>query len=121
MARIDDHLERLRQKPTRVRHRIAVATAGAFTALVAVGWMATLAGSGTLALRDTRPVEEAPDDAAVALSESASAFSNLVGAAGAALGATSTAAALRIIDERTSSTLDDAPPPNDTQETVIPF
>lgn len=120
MERLKQHLDTLRAKPEHVRHRIAFGTAFAVTGVVALAWMATMASSGVLALREEAPAAP-PDEIDAALAESTSAFSNLVGAAGAAFGAGSPEAALKIIEERTTSTLDDAPPGNDTQETVIPF
>jgi len=123
--RIIEHIDRLREKPEHVRHRIAVLTAAGITGLVAVTWMGALATSGALALKTDAETETrtgSGDDMAVALNESTSAFSNLMGAAGAAFGATSTEAALQIIETRTSSTLDtNVGPANNTNKTVIPF
>lgn len=118
--RIIEHIDRLREKPEHVRHRIAVLTAAGITGLVAVTWMGALASSGTLALKST---ETQPDtEVSKSISESTSAFSNLMGAAGAAFNATSTQAALDIIETRTSSTLDaQVQPANATNKTVIPF
>lgn len=123
--RIIEHVERLREKPEHVRHAIAMGVAFAFTGLVAFGWITAMATSGTLALKSNAAVEEvrgAGTDVSEVVAESSSAFSNLMGAAGAALGATSTEAALRVIETRTSSTLDmQMKPANDTYKTVIPF
>lgn len=115
--RIIEHIDRLREKPEHVRHRIAVLTAASITGLVAVTWMGALAASGTLALSVT---ERTPDREVS--EEPTSAFSNLMGAAGAAFNASSTEAALDIIETRTSSTIDaKAQPANNTHKTVIPF
>lgn len=123
--RIIQHVERLREKPEHVRHAIAMGVAFVFTGLVAVTWMTAMATSGTLALKPSTETGEGAgtgDAATEAVAQSASAFSSLMGAAGAALGATSTEAALRVIETRTSSTLDkQAKPANDTYKTVIPF
>lgn len=121
--RIIEHLDRLREKPQHVRHQIAMATAFGITSLVALGWVTALATSGTLALKDAPAQADGADQAlAASVQESSSAFSNLMGAAGAAFTATSTEAALRIIDTRTSSTLDArSEPANATSKTVIPF
>lgn len=118
--RIIEHIDRLREKPEHVRHRIAVLTAASITGLVAVTWMGALASSGTLALKAT---ETAPDkEMSESITESTSTFTNLMGAAGAAFNATSTEAALQIIETRTSSTLDArVAPANATNKTVIPF
>lgn len=122
--RIIEHIDRLREKPEHVRHRIAVLTAAGITGLVAVTWMGALASSGTLAL-NTNEVQEGGSgtgEVSEAISESTSAFSNLMGAAGAAFNATSTEAALQIIETRSSSTLDGkVAPANATNKTVIPF
>lgn len=123
--RIIEHIDRLREKPEHVRHRIAMLTAAGITGLVAVTWMGALATSGTLALKTGAVAESASGtgtEVSEAISESSSAFTNLMGAAGAAFGATSTEAALQIIETRTSSTITaDAQPANATHRTVIPF
>ncbi len=122
--RIIDHIDRLREKPEHVRHRIAVLTAAGITGIVAVTWMGALASSGTLALKTGATPENGSGTGEVTktISESTSAFSNLMGAAGAAFNATSTEAALQIIETRTSSTLDaKVGPANATNKTVIPF
>lgn len=112
--RIIEHIDRLREKPEHVRHRIAVLTAAGITGLVAVTWMGALATSGTLALK---PLPE-PEPVA----ETAPSFSRLVGAAGAALSAPSNDPELEIVESRTSSTLDSSvKPANATHKTVIPF
>lgn len=125
--RIRDHIENLRQKPEHVRHHIALATAFGVTGLVAVTWMTAMATSGTFALKPD-PIaqgegDQASGDVAKALDESTSAFSNLMGAAGAAFGATSSEAALSIIESetRTSSTFDTKASDNASTKTVIPF
>lgn len=122
--RIIEHVERLRQHPEHVRYRIAMGTAFAVTALVAVGWAVALTTSGTLALKDPEPVAAGPtpeSELAKSFSETGSAFNNLMGAAGAAFGATSTEAALRIIDTRTSSTISEEETGAGASATVISF
>lgn len=125
--RIVHHIERLREKPHHVRHRIAMLTALVATGVIVVGWAAALTTSGALALK-SEPVRSeegaaSPEsDISQAFSESKSAFSNLVGAAGAAFGATSSQAALKVLDTRTSSTLNaESRTQNNTDKTVIPF
>lgn len=112
------HIETLKQKPEHVRHQIALLTAFSVTGLVTMGWLAAMATSGTFAL-NTTPAEEVP----VVAQETpdASTFSNLMGAAGAAFGATSTDPDLTIVDSKTSSTLDANAPMNASDKTVIPF
>jgi hypothetical protein len=121
MARIIEHIDRLREKPEHVRHTIAFGVAIGISGLVAVGWMTALATSGTLALETDQPVIE--DSATKALAESTYAFSNLMGAASAAFTATSTEAALNIIETRTSSTLNTSATESSTGagKTIIPF
>jgi hypothetical protein len=121
--RLKGHIEELRQRPEHVRYNIAMGIAAGVTSLVALGWGAALATGGTLALKDTAP-EPAGESLTEALEEPASSLSNLMGAAGAALGAGSGEAALDIIESetRTSSTLEDrSAPANATDKTVIPF
>ena len=122
---IHGHIERLREKPEHVRHTIAMGTAFVFTGLVAVGWMTAMATSGTLALKPSAPVNDgAGAEVAKTVTESTTAFSSLLGAAGAAFTATSTDAALDIIESetRTSSTLNaNQTSANATTKTVIPF
>lgn len=125
--RIIQHIERLREKPHHVRHRIAMLTAIVATGVVALGWITALSTSGALALQSPAPVSEedavTPEaDISKAFSDSKSAFSNLVGAASAAFGATSSEAALQVLETRTSSTLNaESRTKNDTDKTVIPF
>lgn len=120
MATLPEHIERLRAQPEHVRHRVALGIATAITALVAVTWAGTLATSGRLALKDTGAI--APEELTASVSESASTFSNLMSAAGAALNATSSDAVLRIVETKTSSTIETQPASaNNTNQTVIPF
>lgn len=122
--RIIEHVERLREHPEHVRYRIAMGIAAGVTSLVAVGWAVALTTSGTLALKDTdpRPLTGPTPESELtrSFSETGNAFSNLVGAAGAALGATSSEAALRVIETRTSSTIDEESA-SVGSKTVIPF
>lgn len=125
--RIIQHIERLREKPHHVRHRIAMFTAVVATGVVTFGWLTALSTSGALALSTPDPVVEegaaTPEaDISKAFSDSKSAFSNLVGAAGAAFGATSSEAALQVLETRTTSTLNaESRTQNNTDKTVIPF
>jgi hypothetical protein len=117
------HIERLQEKPEHVRHQIAMGVAVGVTALVATGWAVALGTSGALALNNPEPVEgDGRDSLIESFEEPANAFTNLMGAAGAAFNATSTEAALKVIETRTSSTLEGrAQPANNTEKTVIPF
>lgn len=124
--RIIEHIDYLRQKPEHVRQRIALGVALGISGLVAVTWMTAMATSGTLALKSSTVAEDASgtgSDVSAAVSESTSAFTSLMGAAGAAFNATSTEAALDIIESetRTSSTFRTNTSANATDKTVIPF
>ncbi len=121
-TRIIDHIDTLRAKPEHVRHRIALAASLGITALVAVGWLIAVATSGTLALKSDDALASTPGqagaDVAQTVADTKSNFSQLLGAAGAAFGATSTAPSLTIVETRASSTLDR---PNPATQTAIPF
>ena len=121
MAAVTEHLERLRAKPHHVRRQIAFSASVVITALVAVGWMGAMVSSPKFAI-DQRPTEGDEVDFGSAITDTRSNFSDLVGAAGAALGASSSPAAITVVDTKTRSTLD-VPRHNynDTKETVIPF
>jgi hypothetical protein len=119
MATISEHLERVREKPHHERRRIAFVSSLLLTGLVAFGWMGALASSGTLAIAD-------PDgdvaDMRDGLASTKSNFSGLLGAAGAAIGATSSPAAVVVVDGATFSTLDERQEHlNNTNKTVITF
>jgi hypothetical protein len=120
--RIIDHIDTLRAKPEHIRHRIAMSVAFAFTGVVALGWMTAMVTSGTLALKSQSLAADTSETGSGVLDEPATAISSLMGAAGAAFGATSTDPELSIIDSKTSSTLDArAASPKATDKTVIPF
>ncbi len=102
MATLTQHVDTLRAKPHHVRERIAFLAAAGVCAVVAVAWLAALSMSGSLSLKTDDTV--APDANTPALTTSN--FSQLLGAAGAALGATSTDPAIKVIDSQTSSSID---------------
>lgn len=115
---VEKHVENLREKPEHIRHRIAMGTAAGVTGLIALIWAVSLAGSGTLALTGPRTVAE---DATESFADTRENFTELMGAVGESLGATSTEPELRIVDGDTTSTLVTPPPANQTGETVISF
>ena len=119
MAQIMDHIERLREKPEHVRNRIALGVSIGATALVALVWATALATTQVFALKNEGPVapEEVP---APTFAETKSAFSELVGAVGSAVGATSSDPTLQIVDTKTTTTFD-TKVENDTDKTVVPF
>lgn len=123
MASISEYIEELRKKPEPVRQRIAFGVATGVTGLIAVVWMTTLATSGTLAIKSTgTTLGGGPGSATIVdeLAKPVSSMSNLMGAVGAAFGATSTEAALNIIETRTSSTIDTRATTS-ANKTIIPF
>jgi hypothetical protein len=121
MAAVSEHLERLRAKPHHVRRQIAFGTSLAVTALVAVGWMGALLSSPKLAIERT-PGGSEDVNFQESLTETRSNFSDLLGAAGAAIGATTTPSKVIVVDTKTTSTMDvKRDNYNDTRETVIPF
>lgn len=121
MAAVSEHLERLRAKPHHVRRQIAFGTSLVVTALVAVGWMGALLSSPKLAIERT-PTDGEEVNFQESLTETRSNFSDLVGAAGAALGATSSPTKIEVVDTKTSTTMDvKRDNYNNTRETVIPF
>jgi hypothetical protein len=115
------HIEKLRAKPHHVRERIAVGTAAGITGVVALIWVVTLAATGTFSLSSQGGTLASGDSSAAAQTQSG--FSQLVGSADAAFGATTTAPALRIVDDGTKSSLDtkQAAASNNSNQTVIPF
>lgn len=118
MARVHEVVHTLRQKPQHVRENIALGVSGGITLVVALGWLAATSASGTFALS---PSTFGTNDANVseAVASSKSNFSELLGAAGAALGATTTPPTITIVDTEVHSTLDNPALPADA--TVIHF
>jgi hypothetical protein len=120
-----EHLERLRNKPHHVRRNIALGSAGALTALLAVGWLTATIAGGSLALQPV-PLDPTGATAAIAssVSDTSSSFSQLLGAVGAATGisGSSTAPQLQIVDGAQSSTLAaKVSTSTASSQTVIPF
>ncbi len=117
-----DLVAKLRQKPEHVRQRIAVGASAGVTAVIAVTWAGTMAATGTFAIAPSGNGSPAaqPDSFALSGTNAESNFSQLMGAVGAAAGATSSEPALTIIDGETTSSFDTAPATNPSA-TVIPF
>ncbi|KND49460.1 MAG: hypothetical protein AB203_00020 [Parcubacteria bacterium C7867-008] len=122
---ISHHIETIRSKPEHVRERIALGTSAGVTGLVGLIWVATLAATGTFSLHSTNTTlaDNTATTVSTVAAETQTNFSQLVGGVGAALGATSTEPALRIVDEGSSSSLDskDVAAKNNSNATVIPF
>jgi hypothetical protein len=120
---MDKLIQDLRAKPEHVRKRLALGASAGFTALVAVMWAVTLSANGTFAL-SSQPAPEDPNaNGGYVLGGTGvkSNFSQLVGAVGAAAGATTSQTQLTIIDGQTTSTFDHDPAPSTNSATVIPF
>lgn len=118
MARITEHLDTLRAKPHHVRRRIALGSSVAITTLVVVGWIGAMASSDRFALT---PIETPTDGTEAAFANSATNFSQLMGAAGAALGASSTST-VEVVDTQTRTTLPKDPENfNNTRQSTISF
>jgi hypothetical protein len=123
------HIENLRAKPEHIRERIAFGTAAGITGLVALVWVTTLAATGTFSLAPAGGTLASGDqNGSPSADQSANTpaptnFSQLVGAAGAALGATSSDPEIHIVDNGTKSSIPDtsAPAANNSDATVIPF
>jgi hypothetical protein len=119
MAALSEHLERLRAKPHHVRRQIALGSSLAITGLVAIGWMGALVSTPKLAITSGT---ESNVNFQEALTDTGSNFSELLGAAGAAFGASTSPAKISVVDTKTSSTMETPRDNhNDTKETVIPF
>jgi|SRR6185437_3129405 len=103
-----ERLDALRTKPGHIRERIAFLTAALFTGVVAAGWFAVAASSGTFALR----TNSSGQDIGAAFSQGATGVSSLLGAAAAY---SNTVANPGItVETESSSTVEDVP-------TVLPF
>lgn len=119
--RIHEVVHTLRQKPEHVRENIALGVSGGITLVVALGWMVATVASGSFSLTPSATLASAGgNDMKQAMTSSKDSFSQLLGAAGAAVGATSTApATITIVDTEVHSTLDQ--PTVASDETVIHF
>jgi hypothetical protein len=116
MARVHEVVHHLRTKPQHVRENIAIGTAGGITLVVAIGWLFATAASGTFAWTDSPTADPQVHEA---VAEGSNQFSDLLGAAGAVFGATSSPAEITIVDTQVRSTLDQ--PSVSPEATVIHF
>ena len=118
MARLHETIHTLRAKPVHMRENIAIVTAGGITLVVAALWFVANAASGTFAIGPS--AFPANPEAGKAVAASSEGFSQLLGAAGAALSGSSSPATITIVDTQVHSTLDTGNQ-NDTNQTVIHF
>lgn len=117
--RVHEVVHTLRQKPLHVRQNIALGVSGGLTLVVALGWFAANAAAGTFSLAPTSLASDSGTEARQAVAASGNGFTQLLGAAGAAFGATSSPAQITVVDTKTSSTLDHQEP--SPEATVIHF
>ena len=117
-----EFIANLRQKPEHIRKRIAVGTSVGVTGLVGLIWITAMATTGAFALStpNTEGTETPAEEFALSGTNVQSNFSQLMGAVGAAAGATSSDPELKIVDGDTSSSFEKEPSPNQSV-TVIPF
>jgi len=120
MATITHHIERLKEKPSHIRERIAFGISGGITGLVAIGWLVAMSSSGSFSLATKSVANAVTPSAEVSqsVSQSTSNFSSLMGAAAASFGVGGDAANVKVVDTKTTSTLDTS---EATSATVIPF
>lgn len=109
--RVHEVVHTLRQKPVHIRERIALGTALSITFLVAAGWAVAGSMNGTFSLapKSFEAGQIAKENAAAigqATEASKSGFTQLLGAAGAAVGATTTPTTITIVDTKVHTTLD---------------
>lgn len=119
MATISHHLNRLREKPAHVRHRIAVGVSGGVTALVFAGWVMAMGSSGVFAVAGSSVAKSVtpPEDVQQVFTQGTKGMNSMLGAATAALTGSSTSA-VEVVDVRTTSTLEAT---TTKDATVIPF
>ncbi len=119
--RVHEVVHDLRQKPLHVRQNIALGVAGGVTLVVALGWFAANALGGTFSLAPSTfaSTDQNAPNFKEAITQNSNSFSQLVGAAGAAVGATSSPTAITIVDTQVHSTLDSGQSSSDA--TVIHF
>lgn len=117
-----DFIANLRQKPEHVRKRIAVGTSVGVTGFVGLVWITAMTATGAFALQNsnTETPNTPSEEFALSGTNVQSNFSELMGAVGAATGATSSDPELKIVDGDTSSSFAKEPAPNQSA-TVIPF
>lgn len=117
--RVHEVVKTLREKPEHERQRMALGVSFGFTLIVALGWLGALSANHTLAIN---PTSENAQATAEATSAAKSSFSDLLGAAGAAFGGSTTtdaAAEITVVDSKTTTSLDQNTVPSD--QTVIHF
>jgi len=117
-ARVHEVVKTLREKPEHERQRMALGVSFGFTLIVALGWLGGLAANHTLAINPASENAQATAQASTAVKSS---FTDLLGAAGAAFGSSTTTAPadITVVDSKTTTSLDQNTVPSDV--TVIHF
>lgn len=117
---VHEIVHELRQKPEHVRQNMAFGIAAGTTLVVALGWFGAMSITGSFSLAPTSPVADAGASAPTPAKNTS--LTDLMAAAGAAIGATATTApaSITIVDANaTSSKTSDQSVPQDA--TVIHF
>lgn len=117
--RVHEVIHTLRQKPLHVRENIAIGVASGSALVVLLGWVAVNVMSGTFSLNSNTLASGHAADVSHAVTTGTNNVSQLLGAAGAAFGATSSPAAITVVDTQVHSTFDDEA--IDASATVIHF
>jgi hypothetical protein len=117
--RVHEVVHSLRQKPVHVRENIAFGVAGGITLLVTIGWLGANAASGTFSLAPTTLAENGNPEVQQAVASGKDNFNQLLGAASASFGASSSPATITVVDTNVRSTLDAEEIPS--TQTVIHF
>jgi len=118
-TRVHEVVKTLREKPEHERQRMALGVSFGITLVVALGWIGALSANHTLAIN---PASENAQATAQASTAAKTGFSDLLGAAGAAFGGSSSSTApadITVVDSKTTTSLDENTVPNDV--TVIHF
>ena len=119
MATFGEHFDRIRTKPHQERRRIAFTLSLLITGVIALGWVGAMATSDVFVIK---PRALADGTLPGNLSQTKTQFSSMLGAAGAAVGATTSPARITVVDGAVYSSLDAGPENhNNTTESVITF
>ena len=113
-TRFHEKLQIIKNKPEHVRQNIALGVSGGITLLVLAGWLGALSHNKTFAL-DSNTQSDIPNPVEK-VAETRDTFSNLLGAAGSAFGATTSPTEIKIVD--TEPPAHSAPGP---EQTVIHY
>lgn len=119
MATLTHHIDRLKEKPSHVRERVAFGISGGVTALVAIGWLVAMSSSGAFSIA-TKSVANSVSptaDVTKSFTQGSSNATELLGAASAAFGGQTAASEIKVVDTGSTATA----PASASSATVIPF